>query len=310
MSSISYDRFISEILDLYRPPQRRKATHDKMRKVLREFGALGGVTRTSHITPGSIVRWISSHQDRRATTNRSYLSSFRAAVRIAAKMGWVKVSPWEIRTDWIPAEDLDDDHVPPPRHLSLAEVGRLLEQADAEANDGGWKARRLQCLVYCYLYTGIRKNEALGMLAKDVDLAGRFVRIQPNRKRRLKSRASRRKLALHPELAEVLGHWMPVCGSEYLFPGVQRKGPWLSGLSGYRPLDAVKGLAARAQIPHCTIQALRRTVATHGRRWGWGQLELRELLGHAADETSYFYLEDDLAGQRETIGRIAYRRTG
>jgi len=311
MPSIPYRRFTSEILDLYRPPLRRLATYLKMRKVLAEFGDLPGMRSTRDISPGSIVRWISLHQDRRAITNRSYLGSSRAAVRIAAKMGWVQTSPWELRSDWIPAEEEgDDESPPPPRHLDLAEVGRLLDRADAEASTGDWKSRRLQALIYVYLYTGIRKNEALGMRLADVDLPREFLWIKPNRKRRLKSRASRRKLAMHADLVEVLRKWIPVCGSEeWLIPGMRRRGPWLTGLIAYRPLAAVKELAARAGISHCTIQALRRTLATHGRRWGWGPLELKELLGHASEQTAEWYLEGDLADQRAAVARITYRRS-
>jgi len=306
MPPVTFARFEREILDLYRPPQRRKATLAKMAKVLDEIHELG-VRRTSDLTPGTIVRWLAAHAERRPATNRSYLGSLRAAVNIGRKLGYLRVSPWDVRSDWIPL-DVEDDAVPTVRrHLTLDEVGLVLDQADAEAIAGSWPAGRLQALVYTYAFTGLRKAEALGLLVADLNLAGRYLEVRGRRSRRLKTRSSRRRVAIHPELAVILSRWISRTGSEWLFPTLRREGPWLHGPNGGKALDQVKALCMRCGIEGVTIQAFRRSLATHARRFGLGPLEVRDLLGHTSERTQEWYLEDDLEDQRAAVGKIAYR---
>jgi integrase len=309
MPAISYQDFTSQILDLYRPPLRRPTTFFKMRTVLGEFGSLG-LTSTEQITPSAIARWLQSPAAslRRPISNRSYLATMRAAVVIATKMGWVQVNPWTVRTDWIDWAAEEPDGSTRPRHLSLDDAGRLLDGADREADRGGWREHRLRALVYTYLYTGLRKSEALGLRTEDVDLARRSLTVRSHRRRRLKTRTSQRTLPLHPELSRVLSGWLPRCASVWLFPCSRADRPWLYGPKGAKALDQVQALATRAGIDRVTVQALRRTLATHSRRWGWGQLELQEQLGHGSIDTQLWYLEDDLADQRQAIDRIDYRR--
>ena len=306
MPAVTFTRFRAEVLDLYRPPQRRKATLAKMEKVLREVAELG-VRRTSDLTPSLIVRWLAAHDDRRPATNRSYLGSLRAACNIARKLGWVRSTPWDVRADWIP-EDVEDDAEPlPRRHLSVLEIVRLLDQADAEAILGSWQAGRLQALLYTYAFTGLRKSEALGLLTAEVDLAEHCLSIRGRRSRRLKTRSSRRRVAIHPELGVVLQRWLPRTECEWVFPSIRRESAWLNGGTGYRALDHVQALAGRCGISGVTIQAFRRSIATHARRFGLGPLEVRDLLGHSSERTQEWYLEDDLANQAVAIAKIDYR---
>jgi integrase len=306
MPAVTFTRFRSEVLDMYRPPQRRKATLAKMDKVLREVAELG-VRRTSDLTPGLIGRWLERHSDRRPATNRSYLGSLRAAANIAKKLGWLRATPWDVRSDWIPADDEDDAEPLPRRHLSVLEIVRLLDQSDAEAILGGWQAGRLQALVYTYAYTGLRKSEALGLLSADVSLPELAISVRGRRSRRLKTRSSRRRVAIHPELSVVLQRWLPRTECEWVFPSIRRESAWLNGTTGYRALDHVQALAVRCGIDGVTIQAFRRSIATHARRFGLGPLEVRDLLGHSSERTQDWYLEDDLDDQRVAIGKIDYR---
>lgn len=306
MPAVTFARFKSEILGLYSPPQRRKATHAKMDKVLREVAELG-VRRTSDLTPGLIVRWLADHDHRRPATNRSYLGSLRAACNIGRKLGWLRVTPWEVRADWIPSDQEDDAEPLARRHLTVLEIVRLIDQADADAILGDWQAARLQALIYTYVYTGLRKAEALGLLAADVNLESRSISVRGRRSRRLKTRSSRRLVAIHPELAVVLRRWVPRTGCEWLFPAIRREAAWLNGTTGYRALDHVQALAGRCGIDGVTIQCFRRSIATHARRFGLGPLEVKDLLGHSSERTQEWYLEDDLEDQHAAIGKIDYR---
>lgn len=311
MPPVAFARFRSEILDLYRPPHRRKSTHDKMRKVLDEFRDLPGIRRTSDITPGSIVSWIDAHDDRRPITNYTYLGAFRAAVNIAKKLHYVKVSPWEIRRDWFDWADLEPDPDEQPtteRHLTIAEIVRLLDLLDVEAIRGGWIEGRLQALGYLYLFTGMRKSEVLGLKQADVSLEQQYVRLRGRKKRRLKTRPSARFIPIHQELSPILQRWLPRCESEWVIPGLRRKVAWTGGSRGKKPLDAIRAAGERAGIEAVTIQDLRRSISTHAKRFGLGLLEVQDLLGHGATQTAReWYLEEDLADARAAIGKIDYR---
>jgi integrase len=306
MPPVTFTRLRSEVLAIYAPPQRRKATYAKMDKILREVADLG-VRRSSDLTPSLLVRWLAAHDDRRPATNRSYLGSLRAACNIARKMGYIRVTPWDIRSDWIPLDVEEDAEPLPRRHLSVLEIVRLLDQADAEAILGSWPAARLQALVYVYAFTGLRKCEALGLLTADVNLPERFLELRGRRARRLKTRSSRRRVALHDDLVVVLQRWLPRTGCEWVFPSLRRESAWLGGTTGYRALDHVQALAARCGIAGVTIQAFRRSIATHARRFGLGPLEVKDLLGHSSERTQEWYLEDDLDDQRVAISKIDYR---
>ena len=95
-----------------------------------------------------------------------------------------------------------------------------------------------------------------------------------------------------------------------MFPSLRRESPWLGGSTGYRALDHVQALAARCGIAGVTIQAFRRSIATHAHRFGLGPLEVKDLLGHSSERTQEWYLEDDLDDQRIAIGKIDYRAAG
>jgi integrase len=309
MPKVPFPRFAREILRLYQPPLRRRSTQAKMEKVLGEFAILPTVKTTYDITPAAIALWIRKHQDRKPITNRSYLGSFRAAVNYGVKMAYIRVSPWSIRTDWIAFDDDEDDDLDErtDRFCSVPEIAALLDHLDAEAIRGGWVEGRLQALVYLYTFTGMRKSEALGLRVEDVHLADHFLRLRGHKARRLKTKSSARRIAIHPELATVLYRWTPRTGSDWLIPALRRRSPWLHGSPGQKPLDHVKAAGTAVGIANLTIQALRRSLATHSRRFGLGPLQVRDLLGHTSETTQAWYLEDDLAGQRAAIGKIDYR---
>lgn len=311
MSPITYQSLRAEIEAYYQPPLRRKSTLAKMRTVLREFGDLPGVELSTDVTAAAIRAWLAKYPDRAPMTQRSYLSALRAALRLSRKAGWIDFNPFELRTvcDWVPfaAFDEEDEEPGSRRHCSIAEICRLLCLLDREAREGGWPAWRLQALVYTYVHTGLRKSEALGLRVSDYR-DGVF-RVRGNSRRDLKTRSSRRVVGASPELVTVLDWWIPRCGSsEWLFPGVIRRGPWLGGSPGYRPLDQVRAAGERAGIEGLTIHSLRRSIATHARRLGLTRDDVQDLLGHADVETQDdWYREQDAENARELARRIRFR---
>ena len=81
------------------------------------------------------------------------------------------------------------------------------------------KDRVLSSALLFGLLTGMRSGEICGLLASDVirkGNLGRFIRIQPNEYRQLKSKAAEREVPLHAKLEQILDASLPKQGR--LFP--------------------------------------------------------------------------------------------
>lgn len=319
MPAVPFARLISELEILYKPPHRRRSTWKKLRTVLREFQSLPKVRKTSDITPVNVVAWLDAHTDRAAITNKSYLSAFHQAVKYAKTMGYLRVDPWDVRRDWVtPDVSSDEDDGPrrqAPRHHPIEQIVAYMDLLDAEALAGGWFEWRLQAVSYVYALTALRAKEAVGLRKDDVDLAGRIINLKTRSRRQLKTRGSAQPVPIPPELHAVLSWWLPVCGSEWLFPARGRKKPreqtvpWIEGPAGEKVLDCVKAAGRRAGIPNLTIQSLRRSIATHGKRMGLSLMEVRDLLRHQdARTTQNWYIETDVPGITSIADRISYRK--
>jgi integrase len=310
MPAVPFSRLETEALALYAPPLRRKATWFKVRRVLQEFRELDGVRKTTDINAMSMALWLETYSHRAPMTNRSYLASFRPVCNYAKKMGYLKLTPWDIRRDWI-LFDLDEEDEPEKaRHLSMDEIDLFMAQLDADALAGGWLDWRRQALGYMYIHTGLRNKEALGLKCADVHLERRVLRVRSRRQRKLKTRTSARVVGISPDLADVLARWIPRTGSEWLFPGIRRLTPWMHGSPGKKPLDELKAAAARAGLGHVTIHMFRRSLSTHARRLGITKDEMMDTLGHGSLKTQEdWYLEPDADNARELASRIRFRRT-
>lgn len=306
-STSTYEVFESFVLKLYEPPIRRPATYKRMRQVLREFGEI--CPTLGDVDALAVPRWIQAHQARSAITNYSLLCTFRAACNLGRKH--LPDSPFEARgpRQWFPETDLDDD--PKRRFHTEAEVMAILAQADQEAMElqgpAGWRAKRLRAFAYTLIYLGARRNEVLGLRVADVDFADRLILIRPNERRKLKTKASKAVLPAPPKLIEVLAAWVPETGSDWLFPGLRRMGPWLSGAVGYKPSEQLKLLGERARVKNFTALSARHTFATLAEGWGWGEAMIQRFLRHSTPITQRHYRHADLAQMSQAADRILAR---
>ena len=184
----------------------------------------------------------------------------------------------------------------------------MLDLLDADAIRGGWFEGRLQVLGYLYLFTGLRKSEVLNLKRVDVSMEHHYIRLRSRKKKKLKTRPSARFVPIHEELSPVLDRWLArIDGCEWVIPGVRLKVAWTGGSPGKKPLDAIAAVGRRVGIHGLTIQSLRRSIWTHAKRFGLGQLEVQDLLGHGSVRTQDWYLEEDLADARAAIRKIDYR---
>ena len=119
------------------------------------------------------------------------------------EQGELDTNPWEHLTI------REKPEVYPHKVLTDAQVVILLQAKD----------RVLSSALLFGLLTGMRSGEICGLLATDIvskGNLGRFIRIQPNEHRQLKSKAAEREVPLHTELEHLLDASLPKQGR--LFP--------------------------------------------------------------------------------------------
>jgi integrase len=309
MQPVPFAQFEREVLDLYAPPCRKHKTLLQVRQVLREFGELAEVSTTADLDPRAISLWIASHPARSAVTITSLLRAMGPLLKYAVFKGWLERSPLDFRapSKWV-RKDVRPVKRPRPGSRSLGEMGAVLDLADAEAEAGGWRERRLRALVYVYAFLGLRAEEGQHLLVADVDLPRRVVTVQahPEDGWTPKTLASAAVLPVAAPLGAVLAGWIAEADSRWLFPGTRRRGPWVHG--GRKPVLEVKALGARAGVPGLTIAAFRKTVGTYAKTWGLGPLELKALLRHARVETQDWYDDSPVEAVRPAAERVAYPR--
>lgn len=305
----AYDAFAGAVLGLYCAPIRRPATRRKLAQVLAEFAGL--VETTDELTPAAVAAWLAAHPGRSARTSYSLLRTFRSAIRAGMALGLVGRDPFAFRAPraWFPAGALEADR--PRKHHAAASIRRVLDLADAEAAAPGapgarWRAGRLRTLTWTAAYTGARRNEILGLRIEDVDPVAGVVRIRPNDARPLKTARSAAELPLAAPAAERIRRWIPQAGSEWLFPQWRARGPWLSGLHGYRAGDQLVALGERAGVEGLTFQSLRHSFATLAESWGLGELMVQRILRHSRPQTQLHYRHHDLDLMRDAVGRVRF----
>lgn len=77
-------------------------------------------------------------------------------------------------------------------------------------------------LIACYVYTGLREAEALGLERDDVDLERLVIRVRRNRFRRVKTKQSTRSMPIFPQFAQILREYLAgpdAPTGRLLFPG-------------------------------------------------------------------------------------------
>lgn len=285
---IPYPDFRTRLLKLYLPPLRAKATLGAMRRVLDQVDRLPAPDRTDGLTSDLVADFVQS-RSRTVCTNTviGELGYLAAACSFAFDEGWLARNPFRSRRLRLRAE-------PPEgrRYHSIEDVSRVLRLL--ERRSGPWKGGRLHAAASLVAHTGLRRNEALRLRCEDLDLTAGLVFVVSTRANRLKTAASAAPVPIAPALAEVLRHWAPRCGSEWLFPAGHGRGPWTGGNAGYKPLDKLKEAALDVGVPGMTWLSLRHTWATQAESaWGLPEGAIRRVLRHTSDLTQRRYRHAD-----------------
>ncbi len=313
MPSVPLSRLRADLQALYVPPSGAPATWKKIRQALDEFERLG-CRRTSDLTPTAVARWLAARPGRAPATAYTLLSSLRRACTYARHMGWLKASPFAFRRlgDWVrdhdPSRPRDDDGPGgdddgPARHHPIADLARAFTLLRSESPHA-WENHRLFAVSATTYLTGARALEVQAAKAADFDLVRRLFSIRPNERRRLKTRASRRRVPIPAELAAILGAWLPLAASPWAFPGVTRVGPWTGGAPGRKPLDRLRRAGERAGVAGLTFLSLRHSYITHSVGWGVPDLVTRQIAGHTSRATTDGYRGRDPANLIAAVGPV------
>ena len=152
-----------------------------------------------------------------AATVRSYALEFSAMLTFAVSERVLTGNPVP-NSRYLPRLSkrtaLEDD-----AYLTRAELKALLEHVLPSP-----QVPYAIALVMTLVYTGMRREEALGLLVRDVDFDAKEIRVAPNTFRDGKSENAERQIPLWPKLAAVLKPYIGTRrGHEPLFPSVIRK---------------------------------------------------------------------------------------
>lgn len=306
MPKITIARFRTEVLDLYAPPIRSKNSWFKARQTLDILQAIGATT-TADFTPALVARFIAHCSGRSEATIRGLLGYLSPVCKYAHQMGYARVNPFAIRSDWYRSPDvgdLDDPDLDRSKHVGLADLGKLLDHL--ERDKPTWRGGRLYALVATVAYTGMRRNEAITRATSDFLLSDRIVQVKA-RRRRVKTKASAQPVGLPPELVPILAEWLPRSGSPWAFPGVTGAAPWLGGAQGFRALDEIRAAGVACGIGPVNFLMLRHSWATHAEFRGLGELAVQRQLRHTSKRTQVHYRHADAANLAAAVHGFSIR---
>jgi integrase len=309
----SFAAFRGRVLELYKPPLRAKATYAKMRHALDDLATAAELTMAAELTTSAIAKFVTKRPDgQSANTTDSLLRSLRTACNFAVGFGFIPVSPFALRSQWV--RPTKPRH---KQHHSREEIACVLDfmRRDVEAKRGWpqWRARRLYALTALVAFTGLRKMEALLLRVEDIDRSLRMVFVVA--RSALKTALSEAPVPIPPPLDPILGDWLThrldappgvQYECDYAFPNVGRTNAWLGGSPGEKPVHRLKIVAARAGVEGVTFQSLRHSWATHSEYWGLSELMVKRVLRHASTKTQQGYRHPDPDNMRAATNRIDF----
>jgi integrase len=314
-----WEDFKAEILNLYRPPLRTRATYTGMRDVLRDLAALG-IATTSDLTLALVVRYIEAQPASISpNTVRGRLRYVQALCSLAEKLGYLRPSPFRIRRIGELVKP-----VPPAgkKFASREDIRKVIDHAASRITGGGfreWKARRDHAFLCTLAWTGARYSEIVYMQAEDISFDRDLIAIVSRQEHRLKTAGAHAVLPLLSELKPILLSWLehrlsrppqfelddPSC--PWLWPTLRgyKRAPWNSGGQGQRPSQRVKVLAAEVGVRLNPLM-LRHSFATHIAAAGAGEHVVKQWLRHSNVQTQRFYVHPETEQMRALGSRLGY----
>src|SRR5208337_5582603 len=163
-------------------------------------------------------------------------------------------------------------------------------------------------------------SEALYLHAADIRLEARFIALTDRGRDggyRLKTPGSGQPVPIPEALVPILTDWLshrldhpadfeiPPC--EWLFPTLNRRSNWKSGVPGQKPVQRLQAVAERAGVIGMTFQSLRRSLATHLEHHGTGQAMISRILRHTNSRTTLtWYQQADVPNMVEALASFDF----
>jgi addiction module HigA family antidote len=214
------NEFLNAILSDYQARNARPSTIPGIRRALRIFPR-AGITRIEDLNDEGIERvqkWVDNNPDLCPRTRVQYLKTLKTVCRIGYDKGLL---PEKLKfTETRPAKSFPNTKDVP--RIDRSDARRLLRYLQKET--GTWKGHRLYAFVITAMFTGLFRLELFDLRVDDLDLDGGLLRVR--RRERFKASAYRKVIRLGDKPKAVLKSWAPLTGCEWLFPGVERRGPW------------------------------------------------------------------------------------
>ncbi len=310
-NALSWSDFRAEYLGFYTPPLYPRATYFSVRRVL-DVCEECGVKSLADLRPKLVSSFCSRTHGKdgkpiAVATVATQLSYLRTLCGYAVTQGYISVDPTKARKTWISDTEAEFDK----QHLCRTEALAVYRQAEAEAATGSWKAGRLEFLVKLIALLGLRKSEALGLHAADINLEDRTVLIRKHVRRRIKTgKKAEAYLPMPDELVRAAERWLPRCGGKWAIPACDVEKPWLSGGPSSRPLEQLRGLGLRSGVPGVNFLIWRHTWATHAESlWGLSDGQIQRILRHTRPMTAkQYYRHADLANLRAPMASIDFEQ--
>jgi integrase/recombinase XerC len=252
----------------------------------------------AHLDPDAVRDFLAAlhRQGQSRSSVARKLSALRSFVRFLRREGWITTDPLALAVSPRREQKI-------PAHLSIDEMGRLLEMPDAATPLG----RRDRAILELFYASGLRLSELVGLDLEDVNVPGRMVRVLgKGAKERLVPFNTATQTALRAWLQDRAGFRGKAGGEsapDALF--LNHRGGRLTGRSVQRLVARyVTGCSTRFGIsPH----ALRHSFATHLLENGADLRAIQELLGHVQLSTTQRYTHVN-AAQLLDVYRKAHPR--
>ena len=297
---VKYQRFVEETLKVCSPPFRTQNTLIKMRYTLESFRKIERPETVGDVTFEAVADYVIKRKKLvKTNTIRGELSYLSAAMSHAVERGWIDRNPCASRRLKLREEParIDKAH-------SLVEIAKVLAYLDARKGLG-WPEARLFALAHVLAYTGLRRNEALTLERRDVDLESGMIEVSG--RTGFKTRDSVAPVPIAPPLRVALEFWLAINECQWVFPGNAKTSPWTSGALGARALDSLKDAGQACGVKRLTIASLRHDFATHAESaWGLSELTVQRILRHTSPRTQRRYRHADRVNLVNQVTRVDY----
>ena len=271
--------FIAEYSEHRKPPRVKHDTWRRDKQALNSLaGVLGERLLLRGLTPRKLATWTRTLLDRgvSARTVNSYLRHIKKALNTAQDWGYLAKVPKIEKLTEPPAER---------RALSPRQVKALLK-AEPEPY---W--RRLWTF---YIYTGLRRQEALNLTWADVHLDEDD---EPPHIHVIKSKRDKSRIVPLVDAAiEALGEFHDV-------------GPVWRSMTGGRVSHKFKLAARAAQLPWARLHDLRHTTGTMLAEAGVDFAVIKDILGHANISTTLIYAKTSTGLLHREMSKLAGSKT-